>query len=50
MADGSCGGLKMEEKFEKLIELIKFIVEVDYGITTKYAEMIYKMIDELKEE
>ena len=40
----------MEEKIEKLIEIIKFMVDVDYGITSKHSEMIYKMLDELKEE
>ena len=41
--------MHMEEKINKLIEIIEFIVDVDHGITTEYANMIYKMLNELKE-
>ena len=39
----------MEEKLEKLIEIVEFIVDVDHGIKQEHANMIYKMLNELKE-
>lgn len=39
----------MEEKIDKLIEIIEFIVDVDHGITLKNADIIYKALNELKE-
>ena len=40
----------MEEKIDKLIEIIEFIVDVDHGITKQHSEWIYEMLRELKEE
>ena len=39
----------MEEKINKLIEIIEIIVDVDNGITDQHAGWIYKMLNELKE-
>lgn len=39
----------MEEKINKLIEIIEFIIDVDHGITAQHAEWIYEMLRELKE-
>lgn len=41
--------MRMEEKINKLIEIIEFIIDVDRGIKQEHANMIYKMLNELKE-
>ena len=38
----------MEEKINKLIEIIEFIVDVDNGITEEHSNMIYKMLNTLR--
>ena len=42
--------LTTEEKLNKLIEIIEFLVDVDHGITEQHANWIYEMLNELKEE
>ena len=39
----------MEEKIDKLIEIIEFLVDVDCGIKEQHAEWIHTMLNELKE-
>ena len=40
----------MEEKFNELIEIIEFLVEVDRGISNEYSRWILQQLKELKEE
>ena len=40
----------MEEKFNELIEIIEFLVEVDRGIAPEYSKWILQQLKELKEE
>ncbi len=39
---------QIEEKIEKLIEIIEFLVDIDNGIPEQHANMIYRMLSELK--
>jgi hypothetical protein len=40
----------LENKFNELIELIKFMVQVDNGVNTNNADIILSNLDEIKEE
>lgn len=39
----------MDDRIDKLIEIIEFIVDVDSGISQQHAKWIYEMLNELKE-
>lgn len=39
----------MEEKIDKLIEIIEFLVDIDRDIKVEHANWIYQMLNELKE-
>lgn len=41
---------KLEEKFGELIELLKFIIQVDDGINVKQANWILEQLDNLRED
>lgn len=43
-------GDNMEEKFNELIEIIEFLVDVDRGISNEYSGWILQKLKELKEE
>lgn len=40
----------LEYKFDELIELLKFIIQVDDGIKATDANCVLKQLDELKED
>lgn len=39
-----------EEKLNELIELLKYVIQVDNGINAKQANWILEQLDNLKEE
>ena len=39
----------MDGRIDELIEIIKFLVEVDQGISKQHSDWILNMLDELKE-
>jgi hypothetical protein len=39
----------MEEKFNSLIEILKFLVEVDQGISKQHSDWILQVLKELEE-
>ena len=41
---------KLEEKFGELIELLKFIIQVNDGINVKQANWILEQLDNLQED
>ncbi len=41
---------KLEEKFDELIELLKFIIHVNDGINVKQANWILEQLDNLQED
>ena len=42
--------MMIEEKLNELIDLIKYIIQVDDGIKANHANWILKQLDELKED
>jgi hypothetical protein len=38
----------MDEKIDGLIDIIKYLVEVDTGISKQYTDWILEMLNELK--
>lgn len=40
----------MDGRIDELIEIIKFLVAVDTGISKQYSDSIMKQLNELKEE
>ena len=40
----------LNEKVDGLIDIIKFLVEVDTGISKQHSDWIHEMLNELKEE
>ena len=40
----------MDEKIDGLIEIIKYMVEVDTGISKQHRDWILDMLNELEEE
>lgn len=39
----------MDDRIDKLIEIIEFLVDIDSGIPERYARSLYEMLNELKE-
>lgn len=39
-----------EEKLNELIELFKYVIQVDDGINVKHANWLLEQLDNLKEE
>lgn len=49
MAQRTCRGITMEEKFNELIEILKFLVEVDTGISKQHGDWILEVLKGLEE-